>query len=81
VSRLNYAIITLIPKELDAKDLKKFRPISLGNFSLKIFTKAITNRMAPIGHRIISQNQNAFLKGRYILESVVSQKLFLCQNK
>jgi hypothetical protein len=34
--------------------------------------KAITNRIAPIGNRIIAQNQTAFIKGRYILESVVA---------
>jgi hypothetical protein len=34
VSRLNYEIITLIPKEPDAKDMNFFRPISLGNCSL-----------------------------------------------
>ena len=37
VSRLNFAIITLIPKVSNAKDLKNFRPISLGNCSVKIF--------------------------------------------
>jgi hypothetical protein len=72
VSRLNYAIITLIPKEPNARDMKKFRPISLGNCSLKIISKAMTNRIAPIGHRIISKNQTAFIKGRFILESVVA---------
>lgn len=35
VARLNYAIITLIPKEQDAREMRKFRPISLGNCSLK----------------------------------------------
>ena len=59
VSRLNYAIITLIPKELDARDMKKFRPTSLGNYSLKIISKAITNRISPIGSRIIANNQTA----------------------
>jgi hypothetical protein len=72
VARLNYAIITLIPKEPNARDMKKFRPISLGNCSLKIISKAMTNRIAPIGHRIISKNQTAFLKSRFILESVVA---------
>jgi hypothetical protein len=72
VSRLNFAIITLIPKEQDARDMKKFRPISLGNCSLKIITKAMTNRVSPIGNRIIAKNQIAFIKSRYILESVVA---------
>jgi hypothetical protein len=72
VSRLNYAIITLIPKEQSARDMMKFRSISLGNCSLKIITKAMTTRVAPVGQRIISNNQTAFLKGRFILGSVVS---------
>jgi hypothetical protein len=72
VSRINFVIITLIPKEPEAKDMKKFRPISLGNCSLKVITKAITNRLSPIGHRIFAPTQTNFLKGRFILESVVS---------
>lgn len=32
----------------------------------------MTNRISPVGDRIISSNQTAFIKGRYILESVVS---------
>jgi hypothetical protein len=59
-ARLNYAIITLIPKEPDARELKKFRPISPGNCSLKIISKAITNRITPIGDRIITKNQIGF---------------------
>ena len=72
VARLNYSIITLIPKEHEATDMKKNRPISLGNCSLKIISKAINNRISPIGNRIISKNQTAFIKGRFILESVVA---------
>ena len=45
IDRLNYAMITLIPKELEAKVLKKFRPISLINCSFKIFSKLLNNRM------------------------------------
>lgn len=72
VSRLNYAIITLIPKEPEAKNLKKFRPISLINCSFKIFSKAMNNRLVKICDRLLANNQSAFIEGRYILESVVT---------
>jgi hypothetical protein len=72
LDRLNYAVITLIPKELEAKLLKKFRPISLLNCSFKIFGKAINNRLIKLADRLISKNQSAFIKGRFILESVVA---------
>jgi hypothetical protein len=41
LTRLNYALITLIPTEEGANVLKKFRPISLINCSIKIFGKAL----------------------------------------
>jgi hypothetical protein len=72
IFRLNFAIITLIPKENDAREMKKFRPISLLNCSFKIFTKVLTNRIARILNRLISFQQSAFIKGRFILESVVT---------
>jgi hypothetical protein len=72
VARLNFTIITLIPKLKNARDMKKFKPNSLGNCSLKIITKAITNRFSPIGNWIISQTKLFFIKSRYILESVLA---------
>jgi hypothetical protein len=77
VSRHNYAIISLIPKEPDVKEMKKFRPISLGNCSLKIISKAITNRIAPIGDRIIASNQTAFIKRHFILERLLLKSSFM----
>ena len=68
LDRLNYAIITLIPKESEAKHLKKFRLISLINCSFKIFAKAMNNKLIKIADMLISSNQTAFIKGRYILE-------------
>jgi hypothetical protein len=70
--RLNFAMITLIPKENEARSMKKFRPISLLNCFFKIFTKVLTNRLARIINRLISYHQSAFIRGRYILESVVT---------
>jgi hypothetical protein len=72
IARLNYALITLIPKEEEAKTLKKFRPISLINCSFKFFAKAVNNRLELISDRLLSYNQTTFVKGRYLLKTVVS---------
>jgi hypothetical protein len=72
INRINYARIILIPKEEGARSLKKFRPISLINCSLKIFAKALNNRLERVGDRLLAPNQTAFVKRKYILESVVS---------
>jgi hypothetical protein len=37
IARLNYALITQISKEEETKTLKKFRPISLSNYSFNFF--------------------------------------------
>lgn len=69
--RLNFAMITLVPKEEGARSMKKFRPISLINCSFKIFSKALTLRLGKIIDRLIAPQQSAFIQGWYILESVV----------
>ena len=71
IYRLNFAMITLVPKEKDATSMKKFRPISLLNCIFKTFTKVLTNRLAKLMNILTSSNQSAFIKGRFILESVV----------
>jgi hypothetical protein len=42
---LNYAMMILIPKEEGAKNLKKFRPISLIKCSFKKNSNALNNRL------------------------------------
>lgn len=69
--RLNFALLTLIPKEVDTNVMKKFRPISLTNCSFKIFSKVLTIRLGKVSQRLIAGEQTTFIKGRYILESVV----------
>jgi hypothetical protein len=46
--RLNFSLITLIPKEANAKSFKKFGPIALTNCCFKIFSKACTSRMSNL---------------------------------
>jgi hypothetical protein len=69
--RLNFAMLTLIPKVENACEMKNFRPISLLNCSFKMFSKMLTLRLEKICNRIIAKEQSAFIRGRYILESVV----------
>jgi hypothetical protein len=69
---LNFALVTVLPKVEDARTMNKFRPISLLNYNYKIFTKVLTNRIGMVADRLISSNQTAFIKGRYIFESLVT---------
>jgi hypothetical protein len=69
--RLNYATLTLITKVEDASKMKNFRPISMLNCSFKIFGRLLTSKLEKICERIVAQEQSAFIRGRYILESVV----------
>jgi hypothetical protein len=71
LTRLNFALLTLIPKELGGRSMKKYRQISLCNCSFKIFSKVLTIRLGKIADRFISTQQSAFIGGRYILKSVV----------
>jgi hypothetical protein len=70
--KLNFALITMIPKEKDARKMNKFRHISLLNCSYKIFTRVLTSRISSVADRLVAGNQTTFIKGRYILESVVT---------
>jgi hypothetical protein len=70
--RLNFSLLTLIPKEPDAKTIQKYRPVALTNCSSNFFSKCVTNRLSIIGEELIAPNQTAFIRGRFILESIVS---------
>jgi hypothetical protein len=52
--RLNFAPLTLNPKEIGARSMKNYRPISLCNCSFKIFSKVLTIRLGRIADRLIS---------------------------
>lgn len=52
--RLNYGVITLLPKLADANNIKQYMPICLQNAILKILIKAINERVAKVAEKIIS---------------------------
>ena len=69
--KINYGIITLLPKKEDASKIEQYRPICLLNVSFKIFTKVGTNRVTSIVSRVVCPTQTAFIPGQNILEGVV----------
>jgi hypothetical protein len=69
---LNASFIALIPKKAGPIDIFDFRPISLINGVYKIIAKVLASRMRSIMEKTISKPQNAFFKGRQILNSVLS---------
>ena len=65
------AVITLIQKiDRDVTLIKNWRPISLINVDSKIASKALAVRMKKVIHSLIAYDQTAYVKGRYIGESV-----------
>jgi Reverse transcriptase (RNA-dependent DNA polymerase) len=72
VSKLNHAMLCLIPKESNAQVIQKFRLISLVDFSYKIISKVLTNRLTGCVGRLVDPAQAAFIPGRYILDNVLA---------
>ena len=68
---LNATFVSLIPKKHGADEIKDFRPISLVGGMYKIIAKILVIRLSAILGKIISPSQNAFVKGRQILDSVL----------
>jgi hypothetical protein len=68
IAKLNFGILSLIPKVPGADQVSQFRPIGLINVILKIIYKAYATRLDPIANKIINPNQTAFIKGRNILD-------------
>jgi hypothetical protein len=72
---------TLLPKVDNPTDMRNFRPICLLNVCYKIITKVLTNRLASCITKVISSYQYGFIKGRYIMDGVVSLNEILHEVK
>jgi len=55
----------------NAVEVKDFRPISLVGGMYKIISKVLANHLRRVAHSLISDSQNAFVKGRQILDPVL----------
>jgi hypothetical protein len=72
VDRLNYGVITLIPKIKEVSKIQQYMPICLLNVSYNIITKVVMLRFEDCMSRIINRSQNAFIKDRNIMDGVLS---------
>src|SRR6266540_5064554 len=61
--KLNFGVITLLPKKENAVQIQQYRLICLLNVSFKIFTKVATNRITMIAHKVIRATQTALMPG------------------
>ena len=69
LKKLNSAYITLIPKKTNAVQVKDYRPISLVHSFAKLVTKILANRLADRLDELVSSNQSAFIKKRFIQDN------------
>ncbi|KAL9685919.1 hypothetical protein QQ045_023373 [Rhodiola kirilowii] len=67
---ISSAHIILLPKIKNAVSFDKVRPISLCNFTHKIFSKILNDRLKIFLPKLISNEQSGFVEGRSIHESI-----------
>lgn len=68
---LNRAYLVLLPKKDSARTVDAFRPISLQNCPMKLFSKALVHRLQPLIPSLVDRDQTGFLLGRSIAENFV----------
>jgi hypothetical protein len=77
IARLNFGVLSLIPKIPSVELITQFRPIALINMIFNIVSKSFATKIDPIANRIISPNQTTFIRGRFILDGVLAlQEIF-----
>jgi Reverse transcriptase (RNA-dependent DNA polymerase) len=71
IFKINLAVICLISKKKEANSITNYRPISLLNYSFKIISKLLADRLALVMDFLIDQTQTVYIKGRLITNNVV----------
>ena len=61
----------MIPKKVNAINIKDFRPISLVGSLYKLLAKVLAHRLRGVLDKLISASQNSFVGGRQIQDSIL----------
>jgi len=67
---MNANVVSLIPKIHGSTSIKDFKPIVVAKFRFKIISKILIDKLASIAARIVSPNQNDFIKGWHIKDCI-----------
>ncbi|RVW22630.1 DNA replication ATP-dependent helicase/nuclease DNA2 [Vitis vinifera] len=68
-AQMNATFLVIIPKKGGAEDLGEFRPISLLGGLYKLMAKVLANRLKRVLNKVVLADQNAFVRGRQILDA------------
>ena len=68
---LNSTFLCLIPKKINAVNIKDYHPISLVGSLYKLLSKVLAHRLRCVLDKLISNSHNSFVGGRQILDSVL----------
>ena len=77
IAGLNEGCISPIYKKKDPENIANYRPITLLNTDYKIFTKALSLKLADTAPEVINHDQAGFLKNRSIFDQVKTSKLVI----
>jgi hypothetical protein len=74
-------MLILLQKIVDANVIQKYRPICLLQVLHKLITKVATLRVETYMGKLISSRQTAFIKGRNMMDGVMSLHEILHEAK
>ncbi|RVX07506.1 hypothetical protein CK203_025116 [Vitis vinifera] len=69
---LNATFLVLILNKGGASDVNNFKPINLVGSLHKILAKVLTNRLKRVIGKVVSNNQNALVRARQILDATLA---------
>jgi hypothetical protein len=75
--QINHSIIALVPKSANVNSANDFRPISCCNVIYKVISKILASRLCRALQDIIGSAQNAFLRGRNMIDNINLAQEFL----